>query len=163
VIVKVPEKELVNEGWDFNCEFDGLVGDEIWFDSTHTRQRIEEREGGFIENGKTYILVPVRAIYAARRNGEIISLNGYILGKELPNDRKYGSLFLPESKISKVQVEIPATRNPVYAYDIWKNTEIKKGDIVYMKQQFCTKLDSTLAETSELVRFQSRAILAIEE
>lgn len=163
VIVKVPEKELGWEGWDFNCELDVEVGDEVWFDSTHTRQRLEDREGGFIENGKTYILVPSRAIYAAKRNNEILSVNGYILGKELPNDRTYGSLFLPDSKISKVQVVVPAAREPQYVHNYWSNTKLNKGDIVYMKQQHCIKLDSTMAETSDLVRFQSRVILAIEE
>jgi hypothetical protein len=163
VIVKVPEKELGWDGWDFDCEFDAVVGDEVWFDSTHTRQRLEEGEGGFIENGKTYILVPARAIYAAKRNGEIVSMNGYVLGKELPNDRTYGSLFLPESKISKVEVVVPAAREPRYMHTLWSNTKLKKGDIVYMKKQHCIKLDSTMAETSDLVRFQSRIILAIEE
>jgi len=163
VIVKVPEKELGWEGWDFNCEFDGEVGDEVWFDSINTRQRIEDGEGGFIENGRTYILVPSRAIYAAKRDGQIISLNGYILGKQLPNDIKYGCLFLPESQISKVEVVVPAKRTPEYVHEGWASTDLKEGDVVYMKQQHCIKLDSTLAETTDMVRFQSRIVLAIEE
>lgn len=163
VIVKMPEKELGFGNWDFNCVFDGIVGDEVWFNSSYTRQRIEDGEGGFIENGKTYILVPTRCIYAAKRNGEIFSLNGYIIGTELPNDRKYGSLFLPESKVSKVRVDVPAARDPEYNFDIWKNTRLKKNDIVYMKQQYCIPLDSTISGDQKVVRFQSRAILAIEE
>lgn len=163
VIMKVPEKELGWSGWDFDCEFDAVVGDEVWFDSLSTRQRLEDGEGGFIENDKTYILVPSRSVYAVKRGNEILGLNGYIIGKELPNDRTYGSLFLPESGISKVEVVVPTNRHPKYVHDDWSNTELKKGDIVYMKQQHCIKLDSTLAESTDLVRFQSRVVLAIEE
>lgn len=162
-IVKVPERELGWDGWDFDCEFEGVVGDEVWFDSLYTRQRIEDGEGGFIENGKIFILVPTRAIFAAKRNGEIISFNGYAIGKRLPNDRKYGVLFLPESKVSRIEVVIPPRKTATYVHDVWSNTELKVGDIVYMKEQHSINLDSTLAGTTDLVRFQPRVVLAIEE
>lgn len=164
VIVALPEKDLGFAGWDFDCEFDAIIGDEVWFDSMYTRTRIEEGDGAIDIDGKKYITVPTHSIYAAKRNGEIISLNGYIIGKRLPNDRKIGSFFLPESKIARVEVVVPPSREPEYVHsEFFKNTSVKKGDVVCMKEHFATKLDSTMAESTDLVRFQSRAILAIEE
>jgi len=163
-IVKLPEKELGYAGWDFNCEFDAVVGDEVWFDSSYTREKLEEKEDCFEENGKLYLLIPSRAIFAAKRGDDIVSMNGYIIGKRLSNDLKYGSLFLPESSIARVQVEVAPTRNPKYVQeDVWTNTEVKKGDILCLRNYFAIPLDSTLANTTDLVRFQSRVILAIEE
>jgi hypothetical protein len=163
-IVKLPEKELGYNGWDFDCEFDGVVGDEVWFDSSYSRERLEEKEGGIIIGDKTYLLIPARSIFAAKRGDEIFSLNGYIIGKRLPNDRTYGSLFLPESNVARVSVEVVPTRTPKYKdANFWTNTEVKKGDVICIKDTFAIKLDSTLANTTDLVRFQSRVILAIEE
>ena len=163
-IVKLPEKELGFNGWDFDCEFDGVVGDEVWFDSSYSREKLEEKEGGIIIGDKTYLLIPARSIFAAKRNDEIFSLNGYIIGKRIHNDRTYGSLFLPESKIARISVEVVPTRKPKYREsDVWTNSDVKKGDVVCLKETFATQLDSTLANTTDLVRFQSRVILAFEE
>lgn len=164
VIVKLPEKDVSFAGWDFDCEFDGVVGDEIWFDSMYTRTLLEDGEQATEIDGKKYITVPTHSVYAAKRNGEIVSLNGYIIGRRIPNDIKKGVLFMPESKIARVEIVIPAKRQPKYVHDnFFKNTEVKVGDIVCMKEQHCTKLDSTMANSTDLIRFQPRAILAIEE
>lgn len=164
VIVKSPEKGSTTKNWDFSCEFDGLPGDEVWFDSTYTRNFLTEGQGGFEKDGKKYVLVPAECIYAAKRNGEIKSMNGYIIGKVLPNDRKFGSIFMLDSDVERVQVEIPPAKMPKYANsEVWTNTEVKKGDVVCIKKHFSIKLDSTIAESIEYVRFQPRVILAIEE
>lgn len=163
-IVKVSEKNLTDGGWDFSCKFDGVVGDEVWFDATYTRDQMESAEKLFEKDGKTYILIPEQSIYAAKRGEEIVSLNGYIIGKVLPNDRTYGSLFLPEADIRRVEVVVEPAREPVYRNkDIWKNTKVKNGDVVCIRPHFATRLDPTLAQSTEYVRFQSRIILAIEE
>jgi hypothetical protein len=164
VLVKKPEKGSTTKNWDFSCEFDGEPGDEVWFDSTYTRNFITEGDGGFEKDGKRYVLVPSECIYAAKRNGEIKSMNGYIIGKVLPNDRKAGSIFLLDSETERVQVEVPPAKMPKYvADDVWTNTEVKKGDVVCIKKHFSVKLDSTMAESIDYVRFQPRVILAIEE
>jgi hypothetical protein len=163
-IVKVSEKNLTDGGWDFSCKFDGVVGDEVWFDATYTRDQMESAEKLFEKDGKTYILIPEQSIYAAKRGDEIVSLNGYIIGKVLPNDRTYGSLFLPDAEIRRVEVVVEPARDPIYRNkQVWKNTKVKKGDIVCIKPHFATRLDPTLANSTEYVRFQSRIILAIEE
>jgi len=163
-IVKLPERELGYGGWDFDCEFDGVVGDEVWFDSSYSREKLEEKEGGIIIGDKTYLLIPARSIFATKRGDEIFSLNGYIIGKRLPNDRTYGSLFLPDSNVARVMVDVAPSRTPKYKdANVWTNTDVKKGDVVCLKDFFAIKLDSTLANTTDLVRFQSRVILAIEE
>lgn len=163
-IVKVSEKNLTDGGWDFSCKFDGVVGDEVWFDATYTRDQMESAEKLFEKDGKTYILIPEQSIYAAKRGDEIVSLNGYIIGKVLPNDRTYGSLFLPDAEIRRVEVVVEPARDPIYRNkQVWKNTKVKRGDIVCIKPHFATRLDPTLAKSTEYVRFQSRIILAIEE
>ena len=88
--------------------------------------------------------------------------SGYVLGKVLPNDRKDGSIYLIESKTARVEVVVPNARVPKYVADIWNNTTVKKGDVVCMNNIFAIKLDSTLAETTDLVRFQPRVIVAVE-
>lgn len=164
IIVKLPEKDNKNGGWDFNCEFDGIVGDEVWFDSMSTREKIESGEGGIVIGDKTYISVPTRTVLAAKRGDEIVGLNGYIIGKVLSNDLKYGSLYLPDSNTARIEVICPPKRTPSYVNKVlWTNSVVKKGDVVCVKKSFAIKLDSTMAESTDLVRFQSRVILAFEE
>lgn len=164
VLVRLPEKLGDKNKWDFECEFDGVEGDEVWFDATYTRQKLQEDENGFEKDGKRYLLIPRNAIFAAKRGDEIISLNGYILGEVLPNERKYGGIFMPDTSINRVRVEVAPTREPKFpASGVWTNTKLNKGDIVCVRDQFVVPLDSTLAQSTKLVRFQSRVILAIEE
>jgi hypothetical protein len=161
-LVKVSEKNIDYGGWDYSCEFDAQVGDEVWFDATFTRDQIDMSEKVFQNNGKTYMLIPQKSIHAAKRGEEMISVNGYILGRLLPNDRKAGDLYLIETDTARVEVVVPNPRTPKYIADIWNNTKVKKGDIVCMRKIFAIKLDATLAETSDLVRFQPRVIVAVE-
>jgi hypothetical protein len=163
-IVKIAEKDLSYQGWDYDCEFDALEGDEVWFDATFTREMITEGEGGCIIDGKVYLSISKKSIYAAKRGDEIVSLNGYIIGKLLGNERKIGSIHMVDNDIARVEVVIPNARIPRYASpDIWTNTEVKTGDIVCVRNIFATKLDPTLAKTTEYVRFQPRVILAYEK
>jgi hypothetical protein len=161
-LVKVSEKNVDYGGWDYACEFDAQIGDEVWFDATFTRDQLDMSEKVFENNGKTYMLIPQKSIHAAMRNGEMISVNGYILGRALSNERKSGGIFLPDSKTARVEVVVPNPRVPKYVADIWNNTTVKKGDVVCMNKIFAIKLDSTLAETTDLVRFQPRVIVAVE-
>jgi hypothetical protein len=163
-IIKIAEAELNNSGWDYDCEFDGVEGDMVWFDATYTREMITEKEGGYEKDGKIYLMISKRSIYAAQRGDEIVSLNGYIIGKALGNDRKTGSLYILDNDIQRVEVVVPPARNPRYTNpEVWKNTEVKKGDVVCVRKVFATKLDPTLAKTTDYVRFQSRVIMAYEE
>lgn len=162
-IVRIAEKDLSYQGWDYDCEFDAVEGDEVWFDATFTREMIVEGEGGCIIDGKIYLTISKKSIYAAKRGDEIVSLNGYVIGKLLGNERKFGSLYIPDNDIQRVEVVIPNARTPRYASpDVWTNTEVKKGDVVCMRNVFATKLDPTLAKTTEYVRFQPRVIMAYE-
>lgn len=162
-IIKIAEAELNYAGWDYDCEFDGVEGDMVWFDATYTREMITEKEGGFEKDGKTYLMISKRSIYAAQRGEEIVSLNGYIIGKDLGNDRKHGSLYVLDNDIKRIEVVVPPARNPRYINtEAWKNTEVKKGDVVCVRNIFATKLDPTLAKTTDYVRFQSRVIMAYE-
>ncbi len=162
-IVKIAEVNLNNTGWEYDCEFDAVEGDEVWFDATFTRELITEGEGGCIVDGKIYLMISKRSIYAAKRGDEIISLNGYIIGKTLGNARKFGSLYVPDNDIQRIEVVVPPARNPKYVMpDVWTNTEVKKRDIVCVRNVYATKLDPTLAKTTDYVRFQSRVIMAYE-
>jgi len=162
-IFKMADINLNNTGWDYECEFDGMVGDEVWFDATFTREMITEGEGGCIIDGKVYLTISKRSIYAAKRGDEIISLNGYIIGKLLGNERKFGSLHIPDNDIQRIEVVVPPARLPKYVQpEIWTNTEVKKGDIVCVRNIYATKLDPTLAKTTEYVRFQPRVIMAYQ-
>lgn len=163
-IVKIAEKDLTYQGWDYDCEFDAVEGDEVWFDATFTREMITEGEGGCIIDGKVYLSISKKSIYAAQRGDEIVSLNGYIIGKLLGNERKFGSVFIPDNDIQRVEVVVPNARIPKYASpDVWTNTDVKKGDVVCVRNVFATKLDPTLAKTTDYVRFQPRVIMAYEE
>ena len=162
-IIKIAEAELNNQGWDFDCEFDAVEGDDVWFDATFTREMITEGEGGCIIDGKVYLMISKRSIYAAKRGDEIISLNGYILGKLLGNERTYGSVYIPDNDIQRVEVVVPNARMPRYNIpEVWSNTEVKKGDVVCVRNVYATKLDPTLAKTTDYVRFQPRVIMAYE-
>ena len=124
-VVKIAEKDLSYQGWDYDCEFDALEGDEVWFDATFTREMITEGEGGCIIDGKVYLSISKKSIYAAKRGDEIVSLNGYIIGKFLSNERKIGSIHMVDNDIARVEVVIPNARTPRYASpDIWTNTEV---------------------------------------
>lgn len=162
-IVRIAVKDLASQGWDYDCEFDAVEGDEVWFDATFTREMITEREGGCIIDGKIYLTISKRSIYAAKRGDEIFSLNGYIIGKLLGNERKFGSIHIPDNDISRVEVVVPNARIPRYSRpDIWTNTKVIKGDVVCVRNVYATKLDPTLAKTTEYVRFQPRVIMAYE-
>jgi hypothetical protein len=162
-IVRIAEKDLGFQGWDYECEFDGKEGDEVWFDATFTRELITEGEGGCIIDGKIYLTISKKSIYAAKRGDDIVSLNGYIIGKLLGNERMQGSLYIPDNDIQRVEVVVPNARNPKYAYsNVWSNTEVKKGDVVCVRNMYATKLDPTLANTTEYVRFQPRVIMAYQ-
>jgi len=162
-IVKIAERDLSYQGWDYDCEFDAVEGDDVWFDATFTREMITEGEGGCIIDGKVYLTISKKSIYAAKRGDEIISLNGYVIGKLLGNERKFGSIHMVDNDIQRVEVVVPNARTPRYASpDVWTNTEVKKGDVVCVKSVFATKLDPTLAKTTEYVRFQPRVIMAYE-
>ena len=162
-IVRIAIKDLAYQGWDYDCEFDAVEGDDVWFDATFTREMITEGEGGCIIDGKVYLTIAKKSIYAAKRGDEIFSLNGYIIGKLLGNERKFGSIYIPDNDICRVEVVVPNARVPKYASpDIWTNTEVKKGDVVCVRNIFATKLDPTLAKTTEYVRFQPRVIMAYE-
>lgn len=163
-LIRLPEKLGDKNNWDFECEFDGIEGDEVWFDATYTRQKIQDNENGFEKDGRRYLLIPRNAIFAAKRNDEIISLNGYVLGEVLSNERKSGSLFLSQTPINRVRIEVAPLRDPKFHNEeTWINTKLKKDDVVCIRDQFVVPLDSTLAQSTNLVRFQSRVILAIEE
>ena len=162
-IVNIAEAELNYGGWDYDCEFDAVVGDEVWFDATFTREFITEGEGGCIVDGKTYLMISKRSIYAAKRGDEIISLNGYIIGKVLGNERTYGSVYIPDNDIQRIEVVVVPNKYPKYTTpDVWSNTEVKKGDVVCVRNIYATKLDPTLAKTTDYVRFQPRVIMAYE-
>ena len=162
-IVRIAVKDLSYQGWDYDCEFDAVEGDDVWFDATFTREMITEGEGGCIIDGKVYLTISKKSIYAAKRGDEIFSLNGYIIGKLLGNERKYGSVYIPDNDICRVEVVVPNARVPKYASpEVWTNTEVKKGDVVCVRNIFATKLDPTLAKTTEYVRFQPRVIMAYE-
>lgn len=162
-IVRISEKDIGFQGWDYECEFDAIEGDEVWFDATFTRELITEGEGGCIVDGKIYLTISKRSIYAAKRGNEIVSLNGYIIGKLLGNERTQGSLYIPDNDIQRVEVVVPNARVPKYAYpNVWSNTEVKKGDVVCVRNIYTTKLDPTLANTTEYVRFQPRVIMAYQ-
>jgi len=162
-IIKIAEAELNYAGWDYDCEFDAVEGDDVWFDATFTREMITEGEGGCIIDGKIYLMISKRSIYAAKRGDDIVSLNGYIIGKLLGNERTFGSIYIPDNDIQRIEVVVPPARNPRYARpDVWTNTEVKKGDVVCVRNVYATKLDPTLAKTTDYVRFQSRVIMAYE-
>lgn len=163
-IVKISEKNLSEQGWDYDCEFDAVEGDEVWFDATFTREMITEGEGGCIIDGRVYLSIAKKSIYAAKRGDDIVSLNGYVIGKLLGNERKTGSIHMLDNDITRVEVVVPNARVPKYSDPrIWTNTEVKKGDVVCVRKVFATKLDPTLAKTTEYVRFQPRVILAYEK
>jgi hypothetical protein len=162
-IIRIAEKDLSYQGWDYDCEFDAVEGDEVWFDATFTREMITEGEGGCVIDGKIYLNISKKSIYAAKRGDEIISLNGYIIGKLLGNERRIGSIHMIDNDIQRVEVVIPNAKTPKYSSpDVWTNTDVKKGDIVCVRSMFATKLDPTLAKTTEYVRFQPRVIMAYE-
>jgi len=160
-IIRIAEIDPNEQGWDYDCHFDGVEGDEVWFDVTFTREMITEGEGGCIIDGKVYLTISKKSIYAAKRGDEIVSLNGYIIGKPLGNERKIGSIHMVDNDLTLVEVVVPPARVPQFKMpDVWTNTEVKKGDIVCVRRIYATKLDPTLANTTEYVRFQSRVILA---
>jgi len=162
-IVKVSEIDLNNTGWDYECEFDAVEGDEVWFDATFTRELITEGEGGCIIDGKIYLMISKRSIYAAKRGDEIVSLNGYVIGKILGNERMFGSVYIPDNDIQRIEVVVPNARLPKYLMpDVWYNTDVNVGDVVCVRNIYATKLDPTLANTTEYVRFQPRVIMAYE-
>ena len=101
-IVRIAELDPNNGGWDYDCEFDAVEGDEVWFDATYTREMIVEKEGGYEKDGKVYLMVAKKSIYAAKRGEEIVSLNGYIIGKLLGNERKFGSIHIPDNDVQKI-------------------------------------------------------------
>jgi len=166
-IVKILPSKRGNFGnWDFHCDSGLELGDQVWFDPLYLRSEIEGNgEGKLYEsNGKKYILVPEQAIYAAKRNDELICVNGYFLGKRLKNDHFYGNIMLLDSSVARVEIVAAPKEQPVYRLpEIWKNTELKVGDICYMMDQFANPLDSTIARSTDLVRFQSRIVIGIEE
>lgn len=165
-VFKMPHKKSDFGNWDFRCELDLKVGDECWYDAFYTREQFDKAMEGddkiFFVDDKIYLAVPSQAIFAAKRDGEMLSVNGYILGRVIPKVEMYGRIYLPQTDISKVEVVCAPRAYPEYVDDVWKNTEVEKGDVVYVKEHFATCLDPTYAASTDLVRFQPRVILAKE-
>lgn len=165
IVANLPLRRNNFGNWDFFCESGLNVGDYVWFDPFYVREQLEKTgdSTSFKENGKIYVYVPEQAIFAAKRGEDHVPINGYFLGKRLPNDHFIGSILMLDKKIAKIKVTHVPSVQPVFRMpDVWKNTNLKIGDVVYVSEEFATPLDSTLAESTDLVRFQSRIVLAIE-
>lgn len=160
-IVKISEGRKLAAGFDYECIFDGEVGDEVFFDPYYSHAMLEDDQRYFEEDGMKLVLVPKEAIFARKRDG-YESLNGFILGEVLENELRHGLLHLPDSDTARVRVTVAPTRQPKYRSPLWSNTEVKVGDIVCIKDHFAIPLDSTMGSETKLVRFQSRVINAIE-
>lgn len=165
VIVKLPLKYGNKNNYDRIAEPDFRVGEQVWFDAFQAR---EQRDGGdkvFKDETGIYILIPYQSIFAAKRGEDIVPLNGYFTGRNLSTDRKIGFLWMPNETKNLARVEVTGVpkSQPIQVLDIWKNTELKVGDIVWMEKHYAVPLDSTLASETDLVRFYSRVVIAIEK
>jgi len=165
---RLAKKPIVNDfhsGWDFKCELDCEIGDEVFWDSYYTKEQIEGVEDDKIMEieGKRYLMVPRNALFCARRNGQYIGLNGHLIGKVL-EEKQDGAIYIPTKKETiRVEVIAPPEHYPEYLNpEVWDNTVVKKGDVVYVKNFAAIPLDSTIASDTDYVRVAVKMIIAVE-
>jgi hypothetical protein len=165
VFVKKPEKTMLTDGWDFWSEIDAEEGDEVWWDWYYTK---EQKDAGrenirVVEVGECkYLILPSQALFCAKRGEQLIPLNGNYIGRKLDNELKVGAIHLPDTGYSRVEIVAVPKSKPKYVSPLWSETDLEVGNVVYMKNQFCVPLDSSLNSGNDLVRFQSRIITAVE-
>lgn len=166
-LVRKPERSPVVDGWDFSCELDAEEGDEVWWDSFYSSEQrsrgVADSDKVIEQDGKKYLIIPSRSLFCAKRGGEMIPLNGFVIGKEIPNEKKAGAIYLPDTGVSRVEVMAAPKSLPVYVKpELWKNTKVEVGNKILVRSHFAIKLDSTLGSTTDYVRVANRTILAIE-
>lgn len=164
ILVKKPIKNDYTSGWDFKCELDCEIGDEVFWDSYYTKEQIEGTEDKIIEiEGVNYMLVPKNALFCAKKGEEYIGLNGHLIGKVLEPEQT-GAIYIPQKgDVVRVEVVSPPQNYPEYLNpEVWGNTEVKKGDIVHVPNYAAIRLDSTISTDTDYVRVAVKMIIAVE-
>ncbi len=163
-IAALPLKEDNDANWDYDTPIEASVGDFVYFDSYYTREQIKLAKSDndkVIECGdKLYLLVPYRAIYYAKGK---YGINGFIVGEKIENEGERNGIYYKDDSVAKVKVLYPPISYPTYKNnDLWGNTEVEVGDVVYCAPHFCIPIDSTIGSDTKLVRVACRVIMAIE-
>jgi len=108
--------------------------------------------------------------YAVKSGDEIKAVNGFVLGTliEKPQTTTLETGLIVKNKpdeYARVKVTSVSKNKPEFKEsdkDVFRNVDIKVGEIAVMENFRPIYLDKTYAGTSELVRFQSFVILSVE-
>lgn len=171
-IIKLPRRTPEVKTDIFKCRLDAQVGDTAYFDAFQAQNQLTGKTDKSVNDllfqveDKMYIAVPSISIVAVKRDGKLIAVNGNCLGEVLPDETITPTgIILPgkKSKYTRVKItsvsrEKPEFKNP----DLFKNTDVKEGDVVMVENHRPIHLDKTYTNTTDLVRFQSFTVIATE-
>ena len=174
VLVKKPRTVTLREGFMFTCELDCEVGEMVYWDGFWASQVLAQKDG---EKGddyvievedKKYLRIPSTSLFAVRNGDEFRGLNGHLICEPMPEKEKVleSGLYAPADKKSTTRSKVVAVSryNPKYRNaNMFKNTEVKVGDVIHSEDHFQIELDKTAASTTSYVRVLNSSILFIED
>lgn len=173
-LVKMPKSTQLVFGNMFACELDAQGGDMVWVDAWHVAQELSKNRG---EDGieskliyvddKLYIRLPSIALNCAKREDELIALNGYCIVEIIPEEdtETESGLWIPAQKKSTTRARVVASPKSLPVYrdaEKFSNTLTKAGDVIHAEDHYFIPLDGTYRSETTLHRILSSMILAIE-
>lgn len=141
-VYKVPKKLFFNkrhrDSMQWETDMILQVDDIVWFERT-----IFLNSPTIEHLGKTYTLMNYADIYMAERNGEIFTLNGYILVKPLEKISKCLEYESKETDLKEV-IAIKVSPPVNYQSEAYDHIEVNEGDRLTLIDEYRIQLESPL-------------------
>ena len=134
IVERVPEKLYFNDDKDdinsmeWECDMELKKGDEVWYGLIEATNSYE-----ILCEGNLYKLIPYADIYVAKRDKEVIPLNGYILMQTTHRTKISELDYLSEDKVDNTKgiVKFVGKPNKRYRDEAYADfVDLRKDDIV---------------------------------
>lgn len=170
-LAKKPKINALRDGNIFSCELDCEVGETVYWDGFWAAQMLDKNTKGddyMIDvEGKKYLRIPAISLFAVRNGDEYRGLNGFLICEQLKEKERItiSGLYVPVEEKPTTRARVVATSKylPVYRNkELFKNNDIKVGDVVHSEDHFQIELDKTASSTTKLIRILNSSVLYVE-
>jgi hypothetical protein len=171
-VAVVPEKLVFGVGgMGWKTDMEVQAGDTVWFNyliclmalGKLLNPHYTNPEKNYIIVGEDiYVILPYEGLIVAKRGGDVICLNSYVIGEQ--QYEAQSNIIITEPKKTG-WVKVLHFGNPVTEYfnDSVETEDISVNDIVLINKKLAEKLENGLTNTfdkRELIFFQRRQIYA---
>ena len=143
-VVSAPKEYVSREGGKYQTRWDTEIeivpGDVVWCEHTafHKAEKFIEPDGDF------YYIVDYQHLVVAKRDSEVIMLNGRVMLELEDDSAKLGSLFQPKKPTSICKVIYSGSSNSNYRFPGFEDPDIKAGDRVFIPPTKYFKLEDDI-------------------